>query len=239
MGEAQREPEPKGAKIMSNARIEIFASIRRALGVTGEEAPRRQSVDDRLDHAPKGIVPMRGQGDPLARKEIFKTQALRAQASLAEVASLTAVPAEVAAYLRDNNLAAKIRGGLDSRLASMSWTETEFIVEQAKEGSDLTSIGIAFGGIAETGTLAMVSGKDNPTHLNFLPDRHIAVLQASDIVSDYERLLRKLRTVYGKGLMPRTVNFITGPSRSADIAHTLLLGAHGPRRLHIIVVNDV
>jgi L-lactate dehydrogenase complex protein LldG len=234
MGEARH-----GSKIMSDARTAIFASIRRALGVTGQEAPRRQIVEDRLERAPKGVVPARGQGDAAARKEIFKTQALRAQASLTEVKSLDAVAAEVATYLRDNNLAAKIRSGLDPRLAAMSWTETEFILEQEKEGSDLTSISIAFGGVAETGTLALVSGKDNPTHLNFLPDHHIAVLQANDIVSDYERLLRKLRTVYGKGLMPRTLNFITGPSRSADIAHTLLLGAHGPRRLHIIVVNDV
>jgi L-lactate dehydrogenase complex protein LldG len=234
MGQTQR-----GAKIMSDARAEIFGSIRRALGVTGTEAPRRKSVEDRLEQAPKGIVPARGQGDASARKEIFKTQALRAQASLAEVSALSDVPMEVAAYLRANNLAAQIRGGLDERIAAMPWTETELSQQRAKDTSDLTSLSMAFGGIAETGTLALVSGKDNPTHLNFLPDHHIVVLQASDIVSDYERLLRKLRTAYGKSLMPRTVNFITGPSRSADIAHTLLLGAHGPRRLHIIVVGDV
>ncbi|MEI9915983.1 MAG: LUD domain-containing protein [Methylovirgula sp.] len=40
-----------------------------------------------------------------------------------------------------------------------------------------------------------------------------------------------------RGAMPRTVNFITGPSRSADIEQTLLLGAHGPRALHIIIVG--
>ncbi len=224
---------------MSDARTEIFGSIRRALGVNGTEAPRRQSVQDRLYHAPKGVIPARGQGDAAARKAIFIAQALRAQASVAEVASLAAVPAEVAAYLRDNNLAAIIRAGLDERIAAMPWVETELIRQVAKDESDLTSLSIAFGGVAETGTLALVSGKDNPTHLNFLPDHHIVALQASEIVSDYERLLRKLRTTYGKGLMPRTLNFITGPSRSADIAHTLLLGAHGPRRLHIIVVHDI
>jgi L-lactate dehydrogenase complex protein LldG len=224
---------------MSDARSEIFASIRRALGVTGQEAPRHASVEDRLEHAPKGVVPARGQGDPAVRRDIFIAQALRAQASLAEVASLADVPAEVAAYLRDNNLAAMIRSGLDPRIAAMPWVETQLLPQTSKDPSDMTSLSIAFGGVAETGTLAMISGKDNPTHLNFLPDHHIAVLQASDIVSDYERLLRKLRTAFGKGLMPRTLNFITGPSRSADIAHTLLLGAHGPRRLHIIVVNDV
>jgi L-lactate dehydrogenase complex protein LldG len=47
----------------------------------------------------------------------------------------------------------------------------------------------------------------------------------------------KLRGIYGKGGAPRTLNFITGPSRSADIEQTLLLGAHGPRRLHIVVVG--
>ncbi len=224
---------------MTDARAEIFGSIRRALGVTGTEAPRRQSVEDRLEHAPKGVVPLRGQGDGPARKEIFKTQALRAEATVAEVSSLAEVPAEVAAYLRANNLAAQIRCGLDERIKAMPWVETELLPQTAKDPSDLTSISIAFGGVAETGTLAMVSGGDNPTHLNFLPDHHIAVVQASEIVSDYEKLLRKLRTIYGKGLMPRALNFITGPSRSADIAHTLLLGAHGPRRLHIIVVNDV
>jgi L-lactate dehydrogenase complex protein LldG len=233
MGETQR-----GHQTMSEARAEILSSIRRALGVTGTEAPRRQSVEDRLDHAPKGVVPARGQGDGPARKEIFKTQALRAEASIAEVSSLADVPTEVAAYLRANNLAAIIRSGLDERIKAMPWSETELLPQTAKDTSDLTSISIAFGGVAETGTLALVSGTDNPTHLNFLPDHHIVVLQASEIVGDYERLLRKLRTVYGKGLMPRTLNFITGPSRSADIAHTLLLGAHGPRRLHIIIVND-
>jgi L-lactate dehydrogenase complex protein LldG len=224
---------------MSDARAEIYGSIRRALGISGNEAPRRKSVEDRLEHAPKGIVPARGQGNAAARKEIFKTQALCAQASLVEVAALSDVPMEVAAYLRANNLAAQIRSGLDERITAMPWTETELLPQTSKNASDLTSLSMAFGGIAETGTLALVSGKDNPTHLNFLPDHHIVVLQASDIISDYERLLRKLRMVYGKGLMPRTVNFITGPSRSADIAHTLLLGAHGPRRLHIIIVSDV
>jgi L-lactate dehydrogenase complex protein LldG len=38
--------------------------------------------------------------------------------------------------------------------------------------------------------------------------------------------------------LPRTVNFITGPSRTGDIEQRIVLGAHGPRRLHIVVVDD-
>ncbi len=105
------------------------------------------------------------------------------------------------------------------------------------DGHDLNAVSAAFAGIAETGTLALVSGPDNPTTLNFLPDNHIVVLPREAIEADYESVFAKLRNVYGKGEAPRTLNFITGPSRSADIEQTLLLGAHGPRRLHIVVVG--
>ena len=90
---------------------------------------------------------------------------------------------------------------------------------------------------AESGTLMMVSGPDNPTTLNFLPDTHIVVVDADDIAGDYETLWTRLRSAFGEGVMPRTVNLITGPSRSADIEQTLILGAHGPRRLHVVVVS--
>ena len=87
--------------------------------------------------------------------------------------------------------------------------------------------------------MALVSGPDNPTTLNFLPETHIVVVEAEKILGDYETFWQDLRAAYGAGAMPRTVNFITGPSRSADIEQTLLLGAHGPRALHILIVGTV
>ena len=99
----------------------------------------------------------------------------------------------------------------------------------------------AFAGIAETGTLMLASGPDNPTTLNLLPDNHIVLLQHKKIVGSYEDSWSALRKAQsgrrGKRTMPRTVCFVTGPSRSADIEQTLLLGAHGPRRLHIILLK--
>ena len=82
----------------------------------------------------------------------------------------------------------------------------------------------------------MASGADNPTTLNFLPDNHIIVLDAADLETAMESVWPRLRARYGDGELPRVVNLITGPSRSADIEQTLLLGAHGPRRLHIVVI---
>jgi L-lactate dehydrogenase complex protein LldG len=129
--------------------------------------------------------------------------------------------------------------GVDARLAAMPWSETTLEAATGRsDGNDPNAVSHAFGGVAESGTLAMVSGPDNPTTLNFLPDNHIVVISAADITGDYETVWRRLRDHFGKGTMPRTVNMITGPSRSADIEQTLLLGAHGPRTLHIIIVGE-
>jgi len=221
-----------------NAREAIFASIRRSLAVSGDEAPRRFEVETRLEEAPPGVVPERGQGDLAARLATFKAEAERAQASLAEVAGWADAPAEIARFLRENNCPATLRMGADPRLAAAPWTETSLeIVHGPSDGGDANAVSAAFAGIAETGTLALVSGADNPTTLNFLSDNHIVVLPREAILADYESVFLKLRGAYGKGGAPRTLNFITGPSRSADIEQTLLLGAHGPRRLHIVIVG--
>ncbi len=86
-------------------------------------------------------------------------------------------------------------------------------------------------------SLVLTSGKDNPTTLNFLPETEIVVLDAADVAGDYETVWDRLRERFGKGTMPRTVNFVTGPSRSGDIEQTIILGAHGPRSLHIVIVG--
>ncbi|HVP97886.1 MAG TPA: lactate utilization protein [Roseiarcus sp.] len=221
-----------------SAREAVFASIRRSLGVTGGEAPRRFEVEARLAKAPPGVTPKRGQGDLDARLQTFKAEAERAQATVEVVASPEEVPEAVARFLRDNNCPATLRMGADARLAAMPWGATALDISHGpSDGHDLNAIVFAFAGVAEAGTLALVSGPDNPTTLNFLPDNEIVVLKKDEIVADAESVLAKLRATYGKGGAPRTVNFVTGPSRSADIEQTLLLGAHGPRRLHIVIVG--
>jgi len=220
------------------SRETILASVRRSLGVSGQERPRLSAVDERIAKAPRGVIPARGQGDRAAKLAKFIEMTAVAQASLSEVASAADVPQAVAAFLREHNLPATIRRGDDERLAAMPWQNTTLAVAGGpSDGQDLNAVSHALAGIAETATLVLTSGRDNPTTLNFLPDNHIVVVDAKDIAADYETMWDELRRRYGKGEMPRTVNWITGPSRSADIEQTLLLGAHGPRRLHVIVVN--
>ena len=94
-------------------------------------------------------------------------------------------------------------------------------------------------GFAETGTLMLLSSRDRPSTLNFLPETHIGILRSEDITGSYEEGWKLLRGQEdGRFEMPRTVNFITGPSRTGDIEQTMQLGAHGPRRLHIVIVES-
>jgi L-lactate dehydrogenase complex protein LldG len=223
---------------MSSARDEIFARMRQSLGVTGTEAPRLAAVDERLAKAPRGIVPKSGETAGAAALAQFKQRAEEALATVAAVPDLGAVPAEAARFLRDSNLPATLRVGDDALLASMPWSSTAIELSKgASAGGDLNAISHAFAGIAETGTLVLASGSDNPTTLNFLPDNHMVVIEGKDVAGNFEEVLDRLRNAFGKGRMPRALNLVTGPSRSADIEQTLILGAHGPRKLHIILVE--
>jgi L-lactate dehydrogenase complex protein LldG len=222
------------------ARDLILATIRRSLGVTGTEAPRRLDVSSRLAGHPAGVVPARGQLPPAARLDLFVRMVEAAAGTAERVAEPADLPVAVAAFLRGHNLPLAIRHGDDPLLAAVPWGHAGAleIRRGASDGSDLAAVSHAFGAVAETGTLVLTSGADNPTTLNFLPDVHIVVVSASDIASDFETVMARLRGHFGAGALPRTVNLITGPSRSADIEQTLILGAHGPRKLHVIVFGN-
>lgn len=223
-----------------SARAAILASIRRSLGVSGNEAPRRAAVAERLARHPQGIVPARGQREPAERLDLFRAMVELAAGTVEQIARADDVPASVSAFLRAHNLPMAVRRGSDPRLAAMPWARerTLTVATGPSGGNDLVAVSHAFGAAAETGTLMLTSGPDNPTTLNFLPDTHIVVVQAREVAGDYETLWQRLRAARGDDTMPRTVNWITGPSRSADIEQTLILGAHGPRRLHVIVVEE-
>ncbi len=223
-----------------NARDTVFASIRSALAVNGQEAPRRREVADRLAGHPAGVVPQRGNLPPQARLALFVKMMEAAAGTVTAVASIDEVPAAVGTFLRRYNLPLAVRRGGDEKLGGVPWSNEPALEMSVgpSDGAQLTSVSHAFGAVAETGTLVMTASPDNPTTLNFLPDNHIVVLDAKDVSGDFETSIGKLREKYGAGALPRVVNMITGPSRSADIEQTLILGAHGPRRLHVVVVGE-
>jgi L-lactate dehydrogenase complex protein LldG len=221
------------------SREAVLATIRRSLGVSGSESARHTAVNERLDAHVRGVIPARGQRPPEERIALFRSMVAAAAGTTTRVPNAADVPKEIAALLRAHNLPMAARRGNDPRLAALPWEyeRTLTMTIGASDGSDLVAVSYAFGAVAESGTLMLVSGPDNPTTLNFLPDTHVVIVSAEDVAGDYETLWQRLRDRYGSGVMPRAVNLITGPSRSADIGQTLILGAHGPRRLHVIVVG--
>jgi L-lactate dehydrogenase complex protein LldG len=236
---ARETGDPNAHQSGSHAedRALILATIRRSLGVTGVEEPRRLAVASRLAAHPAGVVPARGH--VAARRDLFVRMVEGAAGTVERVANTSGIVTATAAFLRGQNLPQAIRHGDDARLMTLAWENTALQVQRgASDGRDLAAISHAFAAVAETGTLVLVSGADNPTTLNFLPDIHIVVVSAADIAPDFETAMARLRAHFGNGRMPRAVNLITGPSRSADIEQTLILGAHGPRKLHVILVGD-
>ncbi len=220
-------------------REQVMANVRRSLGVTGEERPRLKVVEDRLAGHPSGVIPARAASKPRAEQlKVFVEQAEASAATISIVHSADEAPAAIADFLRGRNLELKVKRGDDPRLSVLPWREASIETSTGRSfGDDETGVSAAFGGVAETGTLVLVSGADNPTTLNFLPETHVVLVDAADLSATYEDVWSRVRAAYGAGVMPRTVNWITGPSRSADIEQVLLMGAHGPRRLHIVLID--
>lgn len=222
---------------MSEARKHILSSIRRGLQRGLLADIRRAELEARLTHPPRNVIPARAQLPHSERVALFIRMAESALATLDRIASLAEAPAAVAAFLERERLPMEIVMAPDPELAALPWAaQTALHIEcRAARDGDKTSVTPAFAGIAETGTLMLLSGAHRPTTLNFLPDTHIVALRADRIVGVYEEGWDLLRAQSSK--MPRAVNYITGPSRSGDIEQTMQLGAHGPLRLHIVLAD--
>ena len=227
---------------MSAGRDAIMGGLRRALkrGTEAADAAAREAVDQRLAETRRGLVPARAQIPPNAQVDLFESMAVEQAATVARIASLDEVPAALADFLKGNNLAPKLRLAPSPELENLPWDGQPLLeVETGRaQDSDQVSLTGAVAGIAETGTLLLASGPEAPTTLNFLPENHVVVLKASQVVGAYEDGWDRLRESHGPDQLPRVINFITGPSSTADIEQTIQLGAHGPRRLHVLLVED-
>lgn len=217
---------------MTAARDQILGRLRGNLKRTDNTV-----AEQRLAAKTRGIVPARVKKKHGELVELFVELATAVAATIDRVDDLSNVPDAVADYLAHQNLPSDLCVAPDAALDGVPWDQRPTLtVKRGKsDGSDEVSVTAALAGIAETGTLMLQSGADKPTTLNFLPDNHIVILKTSQIMAAYEDGWDMVRQ---SGAMPRTVNFVTGPSRTGDIEQTIMMGAHGPRRLHVILVDD-
>ena len=228
------------AKTNASRRAQMLDRIRAGISDGGAAATRRAVVEARLKSLAPHLIPERAKKDAAGRKALF-TEHLKSQsATVLDVKSDAEIPAAIAGYLRSTNLPMRLRMGDDARLAGLPWSkEPALTLEKGRAApADEVSLSHAVGGVAETGTLVMASGSDNPVTLNYLPETHVVVVRAKDIAGNYEAAFDAVRAKLGKGTMPRTLNLISGPSRTGDIGGRLVMGAHGPRRMCVIIVDE-
>lgn len=222
------------------SRDSMLDSIRRSLK-RGPLAPGAAvALERRLAEHPSGIVPGRTRQDHAALVALFQHWATTYHASFAEVGAMDQVAGAVQDFLKSSNLPSQVVMAPDPSLDACGWDATPLLEIRRGKPVDEDKVAVtgAFAGVAETGTLIFTSSPDHPTTLNIMPDTHVVVLKKSDVIGSYEEVWARLRERYGAQKMPRTVNTITGPSRTGDIEQTLELGAHGPRRMHIVLVDS-
>ena len=213
------------------ARERILAEIRRRQGRGGPISPtERERIDTYLRRHPRG--PLREPGaDPVAA---FRERAEASASTTDRVGSLAEAPNAIAKYLEAQQLPRS--GCVWPELAGLDWRGAGLSLEaRAANGDDAIGVTAVFSAIAETGTLMFCSGAGTPATVSLLPETHVALVPVARIVPFMEDAWDLARAELGQ--LPRAVNFVSGPSRTADIEQTIVLGAHGPYRVHIVLVG--
>jgi L-lactate dehydrogenase complex protein LldG len=222
------------------SRDAILAKVRAALQVDRADRGRNRAVAARLEHPPDHPIPRRGDNESDTLVARFRSKLKEHGAEVITVQEADEVPAAIVRTLRASDVPLRVRSGSDPHLAALPWqTEPDLVVQRGKaEPDDRAGLSRAIAGIAETGTLVLASGPHNPVTLGFVPDTHLVVVAAETIVAGYEDASALLAAERGPAVLPRTLNFIAGPSRTGDIGGKIVMGAHGPRRLAVILVGS-
>jgi L-lactate dehydrogenase complex protein LldG len=224
---------------LNDPREAVLARVRTKLGVRGDEPGRRGVVHSRLRTHPANLIPERAQRPRAELARLLQAMLEKSGAKTIRVRTLKGIAEAVATALRDNNLPSQVRVGDDAIFESLRAEPGVIeVLSGPAVATDTVALSHAFAGAAETGTLFLSSGPDNPSTLNFLPENHFIVVLVGDIAGSYEECWSKLRSACGEGRMPRTVNLISGPSRTADIEQTIVMGAHGPKNLVVFIAGS-
>jgi L-lactate dehydrogenase complex protein LldG len=208
---------------MSDSRRRILTAVRRALG-------RRNAVEPgRPDIPPEPPRPV-WTGDRIER---FLTQLDKVAGSYTRLDRMDAVPQAALDFLVQLGDDRRLLVAPDEALRALTWPEAlQRTEDPAQSRHHAAALITAAFGVAETGSLVLPSAAHRPPSMQLLPDHLLVVLRADDVVDYMEEVWARLAE------LPRTVTFMTGPSRTADVEQTIQIGAHGPRRLHVLLVAN-
>lgn len=211
-------------------RDDILARIRAALGDRHRSDAALVELQQRISEPPVGPRPGSSE-DPLSQ---FMSKAQANLFTLDRIASLQMLVPAIRSLLPEDEGRPDI--SVAPALRHLGWPSEWSINFGAGRKTEALSVTLAIAGIAETGSVVLRSDGLSPTTLNFLPDTHVVVLRAQDVVSHLEDAWARLRSE-GKG-WPRTVNVIAGPSRTADVGGIIVRPAHGPKSVHLVLCDS-
>jgi L-lactate dehydrogenase complex protein LldG len=212
------------------ARERILGRIRQAQGhAPNSTLAEREAIDSYLAAHPRG--PQQHRVDDLVAQ--FMVQAERMSSSVERLKTLAEVPAAARRYLEQHKVEPVVV--VTEELSLLDWQQAGIAsVCRVIEDADLTAVTAAYAAIADTGTLTFLSSRATPASNNLLPENHIVVLRENQIAGAMEDVFDRIRSERGE--LPRALNFVSGPSRTGDIEQTIVLGAHGPYRVHVLLV---
>jgi L-lactate dehydrogenase complex protein LldG len=222
---------------MSTARDNILDRVRAALGKSARDEAGFAAADARMRAHASGPRPRL----PEDLVEQFARRSLDMGSTVERIGNRTEIPGRTALYLAALELPPALAmqkstsGVCWPEFAALDWAGAGLAIEaRPTTGGDRLAITGCFCAIAETGTMVILSGADTPTAHVLLPDTHVAVVAAGRIVGSMEDAFALIRRECAA--LPRAVNLISGPSRTGDIEQTIVLGAHGPYRVHVLIV---
>ena len=216
---------------MTDARSRILGRIQRASGRSGMPDPAVVAAEAAaLLRDPSATQPTLKQQDPIAEFKA-KVRSERLAATVEDIVSDADAPAAIRRYLVEAECPLSLAVPPDPSLETLAWGDIE--THRALDPNEGVAISRADWGIAETGSLVLLSRPEQPTLYAFLPLRHIVIVERRRIVPHMEDFWAAFRAS-GRA-EPRNINFVTGVSGTADIESRLVRGAHGPRHLHILL----
>jgi L-lactate dehydrogenase complex protein LldG len=222
---------------MSDARSAILSTVSATLAHRrgGQPAPAPASIAAEaaaLAMRAYATRPDRGAGS-LDAAFLARVISPAVSATAERVAVLRDFPDAVRRYLTAHGLAASVALQPHPDLGALDWSGVEM---HDRIGLDEpVAVGLARGGIAETGSLVFHSAPGSPTLFAFLPVHHIVAVAADRIWSGLE----DYADAFAGTAQPRNVNLITGASGTTDIEGTLVRGAHGPGHLHVVLIGGM
>ena len=221
---------------MSDSRAEIFSRLQRSRS-DNNKRPAHKLCEEHIKTHKRGVLPAINQ----AVLDRFISKIKNVSVTYHCINNDAALPGAVLEYINEHNINPELVAAPTLLFEKLDWSNLNKIEFRNAQDNDLTTLTLAYAAVAETGTLVLCSGPESPTTLNFLPDNNICVVRQKDIYNYMEQvwdILRNESAGLQGNVMPRAINLITGPSRTADVEQTIQLGAHGPRHLHIIILTD-